>query len=148
MSIGDRRRADEALPAFDGPRFAAWLTRWRDHERLRWVDIADRSGISYSIVQQLARGAPQASARARGQVDIDPRITTVARLAHGLDLEFGYVASRGLVNAGSGSSRWGNFSKPEREALLLALRRQEGGAIALKLLHELRETITEEKANG
>jgi transcriptional regulator with XRE-family HTH domain len=109
------------LPTFDGPAFASWLRRWRDAERLDWATIAERSGLSTSIIQQLARGIPQKNARERGQVDIDPRITTIARLAHGLDLEFGYVASKAGLAPHDGG-RWSAFTADERLELARVLR--------------------------
>lgn len=135
------------LPSFDAPRFAMWLRKWKAAERLEWGTISKRSGLHSGTLQQLARGIPQKGARERGQTTMDPRITTIARLAHGLDLDFAYVASKGGLHAGAGD-RWESFSNAERTLLQHVLR--EGipplGAesLSMQLLDQLDSTLTKE----
>lgn len=138
-----------ALPTFDGPAFAKWLRRWRDHEKLAWGEIASRSGIHTSTLNGLARGIPQKSARERGQTEMNPGITTLARLAHGLDLDLAYVIGKGGLAAGA-SDRWDAFSDIERTLLATALRSPSPSitgswdTVREQLLHQLETTMTEE----
>jgi transcriptional regulator with XRE-family HTH domain len=108
------------LPTYDAERFGSWLKRWRASEGLDWGDISERSGLHTSTLHQLARGTVQAKRGSTGGNAIDPKITTLARLAHGLGLDFSYVVSKsGLISDGD---RWGNFSAKERRELYRALR--------------------------
>lgn len=110
-----------AFPTFDGPAFARWLKRWKEAEGLSWSDVAERSGIAIGTIQLLARGTPSKQARDRGQTGLNPGIATIARLAHGLGLDFGFVASKaGLL--GGGADRWENFNRAERALLARLLR--------------------------
>lgn len=111
---------DADLTTFDAPRFAKWLRKWKDAERLEWKEIAERSGLHLSTVLQLARGHPQRYRAVKGQREVNPGIVTIARLAHGLDLEFGYVASKGGI-FGGGADRWEHFSEAERTLIEHAL---------------------------
>lgn len=124
------------LPTFDGPRFSRWLRRWKEAEGLDWTQIAQRSGIHISTLHQLARGAPQGNARRLGQTTIDPRITSVARLARGLGLEFAYVASKAGLTSPREGDRWAAFNAAERRALAAALTPNTDPAVE-QLLGEL-----------
>lgn len=108
-------------PTFDAERFAKWLRRWKEAEGLEWGEIAQRSGLGVGTIQLLARGRPSKKAIERGQTELNPGIATIARLAHGLGLEFGYVASKGGI-LGGGADRWEHFSKAERTLVHHALR--------------------------
>lgn len=111
----------EPPPTFDAERFAKWLRRWKAAENLEWAEIAERSGLHVSTLHQLARGTPQRHRAVRGQREVNPGIVTIARLAHGLGLEFGYVASKGGL-FGGGADRWEHFSRLERALVDSALR--------------------------
>jgi transcriptional regulator with XRE-family HTH domain len=100
-------------PTFDSQKFGAWLRRWRQAEGLEWSEIAERSGLNRGTLQTLARGTPNKAARERGQIDLNPGVVTLARLADGLGLELGYVLSKGGLTVGS-DDRWDHFSKAER----------------------------------
>lgn len=110
------RGDDPSLPRFDAPGFAAWLRRYRDAEHLEWKQIAVRSGIHYSTLMNVARGANQ-----RIGARTDPSATTLARLAHGLGLDFNYVAFKAGLLPGGDVSRFAAFSTRERETLLAGL---------------------------
>lgn len=140
--------AKETPPTFNGPAFAKWLRRWKESENLGWNDIAQRSGLHESTLNLLARGVPQKSAQSRGQTEINPGITTIARLAHGLGLEFGYVASKAGIQGG-GADRWEHFGSAERALLtkaLLGYAADDGAEQAARdrLLHQLDPHLTEE----
>lgn len=106
-------------PVFDGPRFGQWLRRWMQAENITMPQLARRSGVSVGMLQQVRAGLPTSSARARGQTTINPGINTLAGIAHGLGLQFSYVAAKaGLSDAGD---RWQNFSPDERLAIAVAL---------------------------
>jgi transcriptional regulator with XRE-family HTH domain len=120
-------------PTFDGPRFARWLRRWKEAESLEWGQIAERSGLNASTVLNLANGAPQAGARRRGQTVIDPRVSTLARLAQGLGLELAYVLERAGLDPEHGG-RWSNFTAEERFALARAIGKSEEHSPAMRRL--------------
>lgn len=127
-------------PEFDGPKFAAWLHRWKDAHNLQWEAVAAKAGVHYSTVQQLARGVPQAHARGRGQTQINPSINTLAALAQGLELDLDYVLEQGGL--GSPGSRWRGFHERERQALLLVLNLAGDGSDVLRALRDELTTTT------
>lgn len=127
---------DPSLPRFDGPRFASWLRRYRDAERLEWTTIAQRSGIHYSTLMSLVRGQVQGS-----QHSTDPSATTLARLAHGLGLDFTYIAAKaGLLGDGE-APRHSAYNDREREALLTGLSGLPGTTLIVRLRNELRGSL-------
>jgi transcriptional regulator with XRE-family HTH domain len=140
--------AQATPPTFNGPAFAKWLRRWKESENLGWGDIAERSGLHESTLNLLARGKPQKAAQNRGQTEINPGITTIARLAYGLGLEFGYVASKAGIQGGGGD-RWEHFGTAERDLLtkaLLGLTADDPAEQATRdrLLHQLDPHLTQE----
>lgn len=110
----------EGPPRFDGPRFAAWLGRRMESERLSVEDVFTRSHLPRGTVDNLRRGEPAPYIVAkRGQRALVPPINTIAALAFGLDLRFSYLASKaGLDDEGD---RWRNFTPAELGVIALAL---------------------------
>lgn len=106
-------------PVFDGPGFARWLRKWMEAEGIQNTDLAERAGISVGVVQVLRRGTPQSYVSRKGQSALHPGIETIAAVAHGLGLQFSYVASK--AGFGDEGDRWVNFSEAERTALFIAL---------------------------
>src|SRR4051794_26294925 len=113
-----RQVGASSLPTFDGPRFAVWLRRWCEAEGLTFTEVARRSGLSRGMVTQLARGTQRAGLHGRNGARIDPAASTLAKLAHGLGMDFVYVASKAGLDRDH--SRWASFSRHEREILLQA----------------------------
>lgn len=107
-------------PKFDGPGFAKWLRKWMDAEGIAVDELAERAGLSSSMIHMLRRGMPSNNVRRKsGQDALHPAIESIAAIAHGLGLEFAYVASRAGI--GDHAGRWANFTKAERIALSIAL---------------------------
>jgi transcriptional regulator with XRE-family HTH domain len=131
-------------PTWDGPAFASWLRRWKEAEGLEWGQIADRSGLNVTTVQQIGRGQVRVPGNNPGQTN--PGISTLARLARGLGLDLAYVLAKGGLVVG-GEDRWDHFNDTERALLrraLLAVLLSEDARSPERnqLLDEL--TITEE----
>lgn len=106
-------------PVFDGPRFAKWLRKWMAAEGMQVRELAERSGVSASMIADLRRGTPARSSKGPTPVRMTPGVNVIAAIAHGLGLELGYVASKaGLQSDGD---RWHNFTDAERVALAVAL---------------------------
>lgn len=140
-----------APPTFDGRAFANWLKRWKQGERLEWAALARDSGVAVGTLQLLARGIPVKSALERGQTEMNPGITTVARVAYGLGLDFSYVASKGGLNPGG--DRWMNFTKDERKLLAGLLRdspqSMNGSALVReRMLADIEKTLIQEKVEA
>lgn len=122
------RRADNGRPVehwappptYDGLGFASWLRRWMAAEGVRVVDLAERAGLSVGMIHVLRRGVPADYVRRhRGQQVLHPAIESIAAIAHGLGLQFSYVASK--AGFGDEGGRWANFTEAERIALTIAL---------------------------
>lgn len=97
--IDGQRRPDP--PRYDGPAFASWLRRAMEMEGLTVADLAARSGIHPTMLNTLRRGIPTQQALDKGQTALHPSIESIAAVAHGMDLEFAYVASKaGFGGAG------------------------------------------------
>jgi transcriptional regulator with XRE-family HTH domain len=108
-----------APPRFDGPRFAAWLRKVMRHERLTARELGQRAGVHATTIDALLRGIPPRASMERGQKALSPAINTIYAIAHGLGLQFSYVASR--AGLGDDADRWSNFSAAERLAVMVAL---------------------------
>lgn len=116
---------------FDGPKFAKWLRRWMSAEDLQSPDLAQRSGLSVGMIHDLRRGAP-APWQVRNAGRTSPKtfdINSIAKVAHGLGLEFSYVAAKGGL--GGESSRWAMFTALERDAIASRLGVDDADADAL-----------------
>lgn len=110
---------DEPPPMFDAERFGARLRRQMAADGVTILALSEAAGLSYGTVQQLGKGVPTNSERTRkGQTGLSPSITSIARLAHGLGLDFCWVASWGGIEPGS---RWQNFTQAERRKLAALL---------------------------
>lgn len=121
-----RRAPDETVvhavtpaPVFDGPRFARWLRAWMSAEGMMVADLVRSSGLSFGVIHALRRGTPTNSTARSGQKALQPSINTIAAVAHGLGLEFSYVAAK--CGVGDAGDRWRNFTDAERLALFIAL---------------------------
>lgn len=113
----DLPEPETVAPAFDGPKFAKWLRRWMSAEDLQSPDLAQRSGLSVGMIHDLRRGAP-APWQVRNAGRTSPKtydINSIAKVAHGLGLEFSYVAAKGGL--GGESDRWAMFTALERDAI-------------------------------
>lgn len=106
-------------PEFDGVKFAERLRRWQQSEGVSVAQLAERSGLANGTIALMRRGVPVADAAAKGQTAIAPSVNTIAKIAHGLRLQLGYVAS--WAGLDSSSDRWSNFSESERLAIALAI---------------------------
>lgn len=86
-------------------------------EEIKPPDLAESSGLSVGVMHDLRRGTPAPWAVRNGRQSaksID--VNTLAKLAHGLGLEFSYVAARaGLL--GEHPDRWAAFTELERDAI-------------------------------
>lgn len=135
-------------PSFNAPAFASWFRRWKEAEGLEWPEIARRTGLARGTLQLLARGVPPKAALERGQTDLNPGITTLARLAQGLGLDLAYVLGKGGIHPGD-ADRWDAFSNAERALLRRALLAYglDRDAVAERnpLLQQLERTLTEEE---
>lgn len=104
-----------APPAFDGPGFAKWLRRYMESEGLGVAEVARRAGLHPGMLHLLRRGTPSSTAAAKGQKALHPAIETIAAVAHALELQFSYVASKAGFD--SEGDRMANFSFGELSAL-------------------------------
>jgi transcriptional regulator with XRE-family HTH domain len=136
------------VPHFDPIRFAARLRRWRDAEDFEWADLAKASGLSESSIQGLVRGtSATGKAQATRQSMYDPRISTLARLSHGLGLDLSYMLSWGGLD--TGGERWRNFSPNERLQLQAILRMFVAASdmpappAVTRMLNQLEKSLTE-----
>lgn len=134
--------AAPSLPRYNGPRFAAWLRRYGEAERLVWKEVAKEAGLSYSTVMHILNPETGRN-RVRRTSAPDPSGTTLARLADALGLDFSYVASKAGLGGG-GVSRFAAFNPREREALLAGMMHLDTGANE-RLRAELRATLPTEE---
>lgn len=88
--------APQGKSEFDVELFGRWLNRYREAEGLQIPQIARPAGLSDSTVQALVLGRSP-SGRHGSSRGYDPSITTLVRLARGLDLDLGYVLARAGV---------------------------------------------------
>jgi transcriptional regulator with XRE-family HTH domain len=123
--VGRREPQDRAAPVitpppvFDGPGFAGWLERWLATEGLTAKELAERAGVSASMIHDLLHGHPRRYGTKGAPKRMTPGINMIAAIAHGLDYEFSYVAAR--AGFPGGGDRWRNFSLAERIALAILL---------------------------
>lgn len=117
LNPGDRDGG--APPMFDAERFGARLKRQMAADGVTILALSQAAGLSYGTVQQLGKGVPTNSERTRkGQTGLSPSLTSIARIAHGLSLDFAYVASWGGIESGD---RWDNFTQADRRKLAALL---------------------------
>lgn len=102
-------------PKFDGPGFARWLRRYMEAEGLSVAALSSRAGIHPSLITTLRRGTPNRHVAGKGQKALHPSIESIAGIAHGLNLEFAYVA--GKAGFGDDGDRWRNFTSGELNVL-------------------------------
>lgn len=114
MKADDQDGGEPGPPTvFDAERFSARLRAQMAADKVGIKELAQRSGLSYGMVQQLRRGKPSRNARVqRGQTELSPAFVSIAKIAYGLDLDFCYVASWALPTVEEG--RWRNFTHFER----------------------------------
>lgn len=145
------RRADNGRPVehwappptFNGPGFASWLRRWMAAEGIAVVELAKRAGVSVGAIHVLRRGVPADNVRVRkGQDALHPAIESIAAVAHGLGLQFSYVASK--AGFGDTAGRWANFTETERIALAIALGGESDDDDLEALLEEAVQPIQKE----
>lgn len=107
------------VPKFNGTAFARWLRRYQESEGFMWKDVAHRGGLGRGTMTSLVNNSSGS--------DYDPAIGIIARVAHGLQLDFGYVLSKAGLPVGK--ARMDTFSPREREVMVEAL------GLALKEYH-------------
>jgi hypothetical protein len=112
-------------PKFDGQRFSVWLPKGLRSQDMTIRNLADRSGLDRTTIDLLlarGRSGPDGVGRFAGRHRPrapSPAFNTIAAIAHGMELEFGYVASKAGVDPGG--DRWMNFSAAERRVLRICL---------------------------
>jgi hypothetical protein len=99
-------------PVFDGPSFARVLKNHMDSKGIEVHELAKAAGTGRGFIQTLRRGRPTDQQMAAGQTVLNPRVNSLAAVAHGLDQRLSFVLSwANFTDTGD------RFTRPERELL-------------------------------
>jgi hypothetical protein len=104
-------------PVLDAERLAAWLRHHMALDGLIGRDLAERSGLSKGIIDDLRslRKRPSYKARRRSY-----KVDTLVALAHGLDMDLAHLLTKAGLSVNS-TDRWHNFAEVERRKLAALL---------------------------